>query len=379
MEKAKVNLPLIAVLIGLSLSVFFFTDTTRLSRKTEAAAPSDCRCDNSDVCYPDGCSRKPKTSSNTFDDTRYDNVCSQYDLGYPPSESVFRYLCGERQPDCCFDVYNYKESRFCCWQERYLCHPSLCEGSSGGSGCGWWWGPGYDSRTGKYLSETPEGYGCVIGDHNNLQAKYGIPPNLPNAATATPRPATPTRTPTQRPPTNTPTRPASNPTATPTTPPGVPTNTPVPGNPTATPTTRPGVPTNTPPPGVNPTSTPTTPPGMPTNTPPPGTNPTATPPNTAPTDSAGNPVFSFPTNPPPTNAAIANGVTPTDEPLFNVPEIKMPDLSIKKHLDIAKTEEQAGKTLGFFEYAFIQIKYYDSLLETTVNNWFFQIKSQFIK
>ncbi len=160
---------------------------------TNTEASSYCKCDNNDVCYPDGCSRKPKSDNNTFDEGRYNQVCndSKYDPGYRMSDGLIQHFCSEQQPSCCFDIYKYKDDRLCCFQERWTCHPSLCEGASGNGDCGKYWG----------LPNDWDAYGCVKKDSNGDKVPYwGLPPGLPNGnqsqPTSTPQPPTATKIPT---------------------------------------------------------------------------------------------------------------------------------------------------------------------------------------
>jgi len=214
---------IVVMLFGiLSAGIFATGSFVQQQRNTSNTnASSICNCTDSNVCYPDGCSRKPKTSNNQYEESRYDSVCKQFDLGYRVPDSILIPFCSQRQPDCCFDVYKYKESRLCCWQERYSCHPSLCEGSSGGAGCGQYWS--------LYKGGA---YGCVVpGANGEAVPAWGLPPGLPGTSqpTNTPQPIIPTNTPATQQPTNTPmptsTVPPNQPTSTP-----APTNSPIPTN-----------------------------------------------------------------------------------------------------------------------------------------------------
>jgi|GEM_PF-3595528 len=185
----SISLLVLGALAGIVSMTSSLTANRDEKRAVSTQASSLCKCDNADKCYPDGCSRKPKTEQNTYIEARYDNVCgdSSIDPGYRMSDALILNFCSQQQPACCFDVYKYKDSRLCCWQERYACHPSLCEGSSGGEGCGWYW----------YLHGITGPYGCVTSDANGQpQPMWGLPPGLPNSQqpTNTPAPIIPTNT-----------------------------------------------------------------------------------------------------------------------------------------------------------------------------------------
>lgn len=187
----------------LLLSVFLIASISVIStgvliqqnqNTTNTEASSYCKCDDNDKCYPDGCSRKPKTSDNKFDEGRYDSVCgdSGLDPGYRMSDGLIQHFCSEQQPSCCFDIYKYKDDRLCCFQERWTCHPSLCKGASGNGDCGKYWG----------LPSGWDAYGCVKKDSNGDKVPYwGLPPGLPGESNSTPT-STP-KPPTSAPPTAT--------------------------------------------------------------------------------------------------------------------------------------------------------------------------------
>lgn len=170
---------------------------------SNAKASSFCQCTDPEVCYPDGCSRKPKTNDNQFDEGRYDSVCSQFDPGYRISDELLVHFCSSRQPDCCFDIYKYKDTRLCCFQERWTCHPSLCAGASGSSGCGKYWSLPGDWST----------YGCVKSQGGQTVPAWGLPQGLPIGNPTNPPITQPTNTQAPPPPTNTiiPTNPSIQP------------------------------------------------------------------------------------------------------------------------------------------------------------------------
>jgi len=207
-------------LIVLGTSLFVQKQKNISSTQAASNTPAKCSCTDPNYCYPDGCSGKVITSDNRFDDGRYKKACSSIDFGWPPDIEVQKYFCSIKQPDSCFDVYTYKDDRLACFIERWFCHPSLCEGSSGKGDCGKYW-------------RLPDGwtsYGCVKGpDNDHLSPIWeNLPPNLPNGQAQQPT-ATPI------PPTQPPTNP---PTAVPTSKPNEPTYTPAPtsaqNNPTPT-------------------------------------------------------------------------------------------------------------------------------------------------
>ncbi|QQS44509.1 hypothetical protein IPM65_02835 [Candidatus Roizmanbacteria bacterium] len=80
---------IIAVIISISVSQYtsergkLFTTASKASESVE-----ECTCDDQDICYPDGCTRKPKTPQNTYDDDRYSYVCDQNKPRWPPNNRV---------------------------------------------------------------------------------------------------------------------------------------------------------------------------------------------------------------------------------------------------------------------------------------------------
>lgn len=244
------KLMVIILLVSLSLIVVttsLLVQNQKNSSKAQAASntPEKCNCNDPNYCYPDGCSGKPMTSDNRYDDDRYKKACGSIDFGWPPDIEVQKYFCSIKQPASCFDVYKYKDDRLACFMERWFCHPSLCAGSSGNGDCGKYW----------RLPEGFTGYGCVKGpDNNNLSLVWGnLPPNLPNgqAQQPTTTPIIPTQLPTEIP-TAIPTEKPNQPTSTP-----APTSSPIPTNQQPTnvadidpsynsPPPNPPIPTNTP-------------------------------------------------------------------------------------------------------------------------------------
>ncbi len=188
----------------LTLMVIFVTSrknqATIISR-AQSNIPAKCNCTDPTMCSPDGCSRVPKSSSNTFDEDRYDNVCNKFDPGYRMPDAIIQYYCSVQQPSCCEDIYKYKDDRLCCFQERWTCHPSLCEGATGNGDCGKYW---------HLPPEFPNQYGCVkLGANGQPEGVWGTPPGLPGnqvKPTNTPRANRPTPTPTRRPTIATPTK-----------------------------------------------------------------------------------------------------------------------------------------------------------------------------
>jgi hypothetical protein len=153
------------------------------------ASDINCSCNDSSKCYSDGCSRKPKTAQNTFDEGRYDSVCAGNPPFTFPGGVSDKYFCSEHQPDCCFDLKKYHDNRLCCWQERFYCHPSLCNGTS--NQCGWYWD--WHSQYAGYQ------YACVMENSpTDLPPAWPLPPNLGGVTQPSPTKA-PTAVPTQRP------------------------------------------------------------------------------------------------------------------------------------------------------------------------------------
>jgi len=291
---------------------------------SSSQADSVCKCTDDDVCYPDGCSRKPKTSDNRFDEERYDSVCRQFDPGYRMPEPLFVHYCSVHQPDCCADILTYGDSRLCCWQERYVCHPSFCEGSSGGDGCGKYWDVPRDDMN---------DYGCVKRDSNdrdNIIPKYGIAPNVPgDQPTNTPIPTATTQ-----------------PTATP--------------RPQATATPRPG---NT----ATPTPSPTLPP-----------NATQGPTVTTGAQSTGTQQAPSPTTqtqaqqPAPTSSQQSQYNNDTVLPPFELPKFAPPKIAIKdiaKPENIEKVNKATDQPLTAVKDTFIAVKRYDEKLEIFVERY----------
>lgn len=320
----------ILLLLGFLIAAFAigFSSTflnKNQSRTTAARADSVCKCTDDNVCYPDGCSRKPKTSNNTFSEDRYDSVCKQFDPGYRMPDSLIQHFCSVRQPDCCFDIYRYKDSRLCCFQERWTCHPSLCKGSSGGDGCGKYWGlpGGWDA------------YGCVKkGPDGDKIPYWGLPPGLPNGTVPT---STPTNNPTSQPPTATPTTGSNN------------------TNPTAT---------NTPQPTGNNGGNNS---GV--------TNYPIVPPTVTPTrvvSQNGSNSLNLPTSAPTTS----NGNNNDDVAL---PNIDIPDIAFKPPnqvlkdtvttQNIEKLNQVTDPPLNVAQNTFIAIKTYDQQIENSVESW----------
>lgn len=383
MKKTDIRLMVFSIIFILaaiiSLAVSQFTSERERSFTTSSKASEsvpECKCDDQDICYPDGCTRKPKTPQNTYDDDRYTYVCEQNVPKWPPTVEYQRYYCAQHQPDCCADMVAHQDSRFCCFMERWHCHPNYCNLLTG------------DKRDcGKYWS-IPSGwseYGCVIKDSSgNKVPKYGLAPNIPGGnPTATPVPPTATFTP--RPPTATP-RP-QQPTSTPR---PEPTSTLRPNQPTPTPTTtRPGQPTSTPRPNQ-----PTNPPGTQPTNPPIANNPNATwtPVPTwtpAPTWTT---TPNNPNNPTPTSGSTflppwfpgnsgnepqqADNIqpAPTSEPI----EIKSPKELAREVVNpenIQKLDRATEKPLTVAKDSFDTVKKYDRKLESAVEGWVFKVRS----
>ena len=345
---------------GIGITSVVLNGKTSARNTTAAEASEVCKCTDDDVCYPDGCSRKPKSDNNTFDEARYDDVCKQFDPGYRMPEPLFQHYCAVRQPDCCFDIYKYKESRLCCWQERYVCHPSLCEGSSGGDGCGKYWGVPRDDWN---------DYGCVKRDSNNrdeIIPKYGVAPGLPGGGggtnpTATPQPTSiPQNTATPQPATATAT-PAPNQQTT---------STPVP-NPTQTNNNSQSGITRFP--IVPPTATPTR--ILSNNTDNSLNRPSGDQNNT---DSSNN------TNSDQNSNSVALPGINLPDFQFGIPKIqlKAPNQMLRETIDSEKIEQLNRITdppLVAAETTLVTIKSYDQQLENTVESWIFYIRDKILR
>ncbi len=317
---------------------------------TRTEASSYCKCDDNDKCYPDGCSRKPKTDDNTFSESRYDNVCgdSSLDPGYRMPDGLIQHFCSEQQPSCCFDIYKYKDDRLCCFQERWTCHPSLCEGASGNGDCGKYW----------HLPNNGwKAYGCVKEGSDGDEIPYwGLPPGLPGGSghqaqnpTNTPQPPTATRipSPTERP-QNT-------------------QNTPVPTQPS----NNGGRPS-----GIThiPVSSPT--PIRPTQKADPS-------PSNLDTQGNGNSGFQVDTAPNQhaQNQQSANTNNPNQ---VNIPQIEFtsPQQILKEAVTvetIAQIDRVTEKPLGIAKDTFVTVKTYDQKLESMVESWIFKIRIQIQK
>ncbi|MBP9691379.1 hypothetical protein KBD81_04845 [Candidatus Woesebacteria bacterium] len=193
---------LLFVIVSIAMSRFTSNQANRLTTSSQASSsiPAECKCTDPTMCSPDGCSRVPKSPSNTFDEGRYDNVCNQFDPGYRMPDSIIQYYCSVQQPSCCEDIYRYKDDRLCCFQERWSCHPSFCEGVTQGNGdCGKYW---------HIERQDWNTYGCVQrGANGQIEGMWGLPPGLPGGSQPT---NTPAPQPTAPQPTNT--RPPQQPT-----------------------------------------------------------------------------------------------------------------------------------------------------------------------
>ena len=78
---------------------------------------------------------------------------------------LFSIIAQSNNPSCCEDIYKYKDDRLCCFQERWTCHPSLCEGATGNGDCGKYW---------HLPPEFPNQYGCVkLGANGQPEGRLG--------------------------------------------------------------------------------------------------------------------------------------------------------------------------------------------------------------
>lgn len=131
-------------------------------------------------------------------------------------------------PDCCVRMASSHDPFECDWPIRGYCTLDICNGIDGKKQrCGWYWIWHNQDDTPGIGTNTPNGYGCMIGDSEaTMHPKYS-----PSGATVTPKPSvSPTPLPTVIPPTST-----------------LPTNTPIIIQPTTTPLpTQPYFPTVTP-------------------------------------------------------------------------------------------------------------------------------------
>lgn len=192
-------------------------------------------------------------------------------------------------PDCCARMAESHSAYECEWPIRGYC--KNCGDIEGRTErCGWYW-IYHDTYT-----NSPNGYGCMIGTENNMRPIYGSGGSPLLAPTNPPQPTLPLQ--------------------------------------------------------------PTTPP-QPTLPPPPAIIPTNPPPQAPP-----NNTFNL------QKSVSLPSVTPVTQNTFTLPQLAIPQFKLpvfEIHLNGQKINEEAAKPLGFFEYLFNQVVYYDQLLEQTIN------------
>lgn len=129
--------------------------------------------------------------------------------------------CGfcKNEPDCCAQIRETKDATECSWPIRGYCNPNTCSQAEGNKQkCGWYW-VFHNANDNEYHigTNSPNGYGCMIGDTEATMHPRCDPTPIPTMKpTITPYP-------TQRPPTIIPTRMPPPPTSAP-----LPTSVPVP-------------------------------------------------------------------------------------------------------------------------------------------------------
>jgi hypothetical protein len=112
------------------------------------------------------------------------------------SEGVYCY----KPPDCCVRMASSHDPFECEWPIRGFCTLDICNGIEGKKQrCGWYWIWHNQDDTPGIGTNTPNGYGCMIGDSEaTMHPKYS-----PSGATVTPKPSvSPTPLPTAIPPTS---------------------------------------------------------------------------------------------------------------------------------------------------------------------------------
>ena len=100
------------------------------------------------------------------------------------------------EPDCCTRMRNSHDPFECEWPTRGWCKPEICSQIEGkGQRCGWYWlFHNANDNDYKLGTNSPNGYGCMIGDSEaTMRPKCGPTP-IPTS------PPTPTAVPTSPPP-----------------------------------------------------------------------------------------------------------------------------------------------------------------------------------
>ncbi len=200
-DRRLISLFFIVFLLVLTFLTASYSQSSKNTNLQTKAAAAGCQCSDSSHCYPDMCSRDPNKLA---------TVCSDFPNDGPQPGTIDPYFC-TTPPDCCTDLASLHDAYKCCWIERGFCRPDQCQQITGNKGkCGWYWGF-HDGNT-----NTPDGYGCMIGDSEaTMRPKYGptasptstpILPTQTPAITNTPIPSssiTPTNTPASSTPTGT--------------------------------------------------------------------------------------------------------------------------------------------------------------------------------
>lgn len=102
--------------------------------------------------------------------------------------------CGfcKNEPDCCAEVRATKDATACDWPIRGYCTPATCGQVEGkGQRCGWYW-IFHNANDNEYHlgTNSPAGYGCMIGDTEATMHPRCDPTPIPTAPpTSTPKPA----------------------------------------------------------------------------------------------------------------------------------------------------------------------------------------------
>lgn len=127
-------------------------------------------------------------------------------------------LCNENcvhEPECCVAIRANDDPYECEWPTRGWCTPRTCNPYTGQkTNCGWYW-KFHNANDNEYHigTNTPEGYGCMIGENEGTMRPIcsgggSKPTNTPRPTqsppTNTPKPSRPTNTPKQPKPTKAP-------------------------------------------------------------------------------------------------------------------------------------------------------------------------------
>lgn len=206
LSKNYKKLVLLPILLSLFITLLFIFSMDKYISISFAQEkyPSSCNCTNEnkkgdDICY-DQCSRKVHPVNGSYDEAESKRSCTNETAPFwgevktAPSEELQKYFCSIKQPTCCQYMKKYGDNRFCCFQERFFCHPSLCiEDGKGGykDQCGLYWLFKQD------MTNRPEGYGCMKIKDGQMVSRYDTYPEGIVLASNTTQPTnTPTPTPT---------------------------------------------------------------------------------------------------------------------------------------------------------------------------------------